>query len=141
MLDVDEDEENLCGNFSNEMHSLDLASYVWRQIELSGKKDKKKSSKREKDVEMESVDEKNEVATVSTDGVFTMVVGGSSVDKPAEPNAKTPLNSLHNIPAPRMKPGLAVCKGILYLYGGVFEDGDKQYTLSDFYSIGKLCPF
>ncbi|XP_037045064.1 kelch domain-containing protein 4 [Bradysia coprophila] len=132
VLDVDEDEENLSGNFSNEMHSIDLASFAWRQIELSGKKDKKKSKKGEKDVEMESVEEKSEVATVSSDGVFTMVVGGS-VDKSATVS-KIDVNTC-NTPSPRMKPGLVVCKGTLYLYGGVFEDGDKQYTLSDFYSI------
>lgn len=137
VLDVDEDEENLSGNFSNEMHSIDLATFAWRQIELTGKKDKekKKSKKGDKDVEMDAVDEKNEVAaTVSSDGVFTMVVGGS-VDKPAE-LSKTLVNT-GNTPTPRMKPGLVVCKGTLYLYGGVFEEGDKQYTLSDFYSIGK----
>lgn len=133
-MDVDEDEENLSGNFSNEMHSIDLSSFVWRQIELSGKKEKKKSKKGDKDVEMESLEEKNEVATVSSDGVFTMVVGGS-VDKATAVN-KSDVNT-YNTPSPRMKPGLVVCKGTLYLYGGVFEEGDKQYTLSDFYSIGK----
>ncbi len=135
MLDTDEDEENLSGNFSNEMHSIDLASFVWRQIELTGKRDKKKSKKGDKDVEMESIEEKNEVATVSSDGVFTMVVGGAVADKPAE-TSKNSVSSC-NTPSPRMKPGLVVCKGSLYLYGGVFEEGDKQYTLSDFYSIGK----
>lgn len=134
VLDVDEDEENLSGNFSNEMHSLDLASFVWRQIELTGKKDKKKSKKGDKDVEMESIDEKNDIPTVSSDGVFTMVVGGSSANKSVE-SAKNSANL--NVPSPRMKPGLVVCKGTLYLYGGVFEEGDKQYTLSDFYSIGR----
>lgn len=119
------------------MHSIDLTSYVWRQIELSGKKEKKKSKSHNKDVEMESVDEKNEVATVSSDGVFTMVVGGTIQEKPSDPHLKSS-HSSHSLPSPRMKPGLVVCKGILYLYGGVFEDGDKQYTLSDFYSIGNL---
>lgn len=136
VLDVDEDEENLSGNFSNEMHSIDLASYVWRQIELTGKRDKKKLKKADKDVEMDSVDDKTEIATVSSDGVFTMVVGGGggSVDKPSD-SLKNSVNSC-NIPSARMKPGLVVCKGLLYLYGGVYEEGDKQYTLSDFYSIG-----
>jgi len=30
---------------------------------------------------------------------------------------------------------LAVKNGTLFLYGGVFENGDRQVTLSDFYSI------
>jgi hypothetical protein len=35
-----------------------------------------------------------------------------------------------------MNCGLAVKHGLLYLYGGLIEDGDKQFTLSDFYSLG-----
>ena len=27
---------------------------------------------------------------------------------------------------------------VLYLYGGLYEEGDKQLTLNDFYSIGML---
>lgn len=67
-----------------------------------------------------------------------MVVGGSAEDKANGLKSKDSLDS-HNTPSPRMKLGLVVCEGILYLYGGVFEDGDKQYTLSDFYSIGNSC--
>lgn len=39
--DTDEDEENLDGQFSDEMHSLDLAGQSWRLIELVGRKEKK----------------------------------------------------------------------------------------------------
>jgi hypothetical protein len=35
-----------------------------------------------------------------------------------------------------MNCGLAVKRGLLYLYGGLVEEGDKQFTLSDFYSLG-----
>lgn len=41
------------------------------------------------------------------------------------------------MPSPRINPGLVVKDNVLYLYGGMFEDGDKQYTLNDFYSLGK----
>lgn len=41
VLDVNEDEESLNGQFSNEMHSIDLSNQTWRLIELSGKKEKK----------------------------------------------------------------------------------------------------
>lgn len=40
-------------------------------------------------------------------------------------------------PCPRINPGLAVKHNILYLYGGMFEDGNREYTLNDFYSLGK----
>ena len=37
-----------------------------------------------------------------------------------------------------MGSGLCVKHGVLYLYGGIVEDGDKQYTLNDMFSLGKL---
>ncbi|XP_052249914.1 kelch domain-containing protein 4-like isoform X1 [Dreissena polymorpha] len=39
------------------------------------------------------------------------------------------------MPSPRMNAMLAVRGGQLFLYGGVFEDGDRQYTLADMYSL------
>lgn len=41
-------------------------------------------------------------------------------------------------PSPRINPGLAVKQNTLYLYGGMFEDGDRTYTLNDFYSLGDI---
>lgn len=76
-------------------------------------------------------------ATVSTDGVFTMVVGGTSNENMNSKESLVVPTSSVCIPSPRMKAGLVICKGILYLYGGVFEEGDKQITYSDLYSIGK----
>lgn len=37
-----------------------------------------------------------------------------------------------------MKPGLTICKGSLYLYGGEYENGSKQYTFNDFYALGMI---
>lgn len=73
---------------------------------------------------------------VTTDGVFTMTVGGSSTSQ-VEKAKQTKATNI-NVPSARMKPGLAVCKGNLYLYGGEYESGSKQYTLNDFYSLGLL---
>jgi len=38
-------------------------------------------------------------------------------------------------PCPRSNAMLAVKHGVLYVYGGMFEVGDRQFTLSDLYSI------
>ncbi|XP_035824341.1 kelch domain-containing protein 4 isoform X2 [Aplysia californica] len=38
-------------------------------------------------------------------------------------------------PSRRMNTALAVKSGQLYMYGGVFEEGDRQLTLSDMYSL------
>ena len=40
-----------------------------------------------------------------------------------------------NIPSPRFNAGLAFKGGLLYLFGGLFESGEKDYTLKDFYSL------
>lgn len=72
---------------------------------------------------------------VSTDGVFTITVGGSSFTQTPVSKAKS---ENYNVPSQRMKPGLAICKGSLYLYGGEYENGSKQYTLNDFYSLGRF---
>lgn len=136
VLDVDEDEERLVGQFSNEMHALELSNQVWRLIELSGKREKK--SLKTKTENKSKVDEKMELAEtsqVSTDGVFTMTVGAA---KETTASQSTSTNVTANMPSPRMKPGLTICKGHLYLYGGEFENGSKQYTLNDFYSLGTI---
>lgn len=70
---------------------------------------------------------------VSSDGVFTITVGGSSSTQASKSKSKS---GSVNVPSQRMKPGLAICKGALYLFGGEFEQGSKQYTLNDFYSLG-----
>lgn len=40
-------------------------------------------------------------------------------------------------PSPRINPGLIMKNNILYMYGGMIEVDDRQYTLNDFYSLGK----
>ncbi|XP_031635184.1 kelch domain-containing protein 4 [Contarinia nasturtii] len=132
VLDVNEDEENLDGQFSNEMHLLDLSNPTWRLIELKGKKDKSTKSKDKKEEEGMDTDAKA-TTQVSSDGVFTITVGGSSSSSQKVKSASK-LEG-HNAPSPRMKPGMAICKGTLYLYGGEYENGSKQYTLNDFYSL------
>ncbi|KAK0465820.1 galactose oxidase [Armillaria novae-zelandiae] len=39
------------------------------------------------------------------------------------------------IPLPRYNAMLAVLRNTLYLYGGIFERGSREYTLDDFYSL------
>ena len=39
------------------------------------------------------------------------------------------------MPCPRTNAALAVKHGDLYVYGGMYEDGDKQVTLADMYKL------
>lgn len=76
-------------------------------------------------------------AVVSDDGIFKVTVGPATSVASSQQNAESSSGAQHVFtPSPRMNCGLVVKHGILYLYGGLVEDGDKQFTLSDFYSLG-----
>lgn len=130
VLDTDEDEERLEGQFTNEMHMLELSNQVWRLVELKKRSVKSKDKATEEEQGMDTAEKKS----VSTDGVFTMTVGGSNSTPASKSKAA---ETAFNVPSPRMKPGVAIVKGNLYLFGGEVENGPKQYTLNDFYSLGE----
>lgn len=136
VLDIEEDEENLKGKFCNDLHALDLSSNTWSLQKLKTKKEKNETTgtdKESSEMNCEAVPD----SKVSTDGVFTITVGGSSSSTKLIENSKSP-RIARDSPSPRMNCGMAICKGVLYMYGGLFEEGNKQYTLSDFYSLGEL---
>ncbi|XP_063594904.1 kelch domain-containing protein 4-like [Penaeus indicus] len=151
--ELDEDEE-LEGVFYNDMYQLDLMKPTWHEVIVTGKKEtaeKKKRRRKKKDgqeeesedeeEEMEeklenmTVDDKKEEVVVSDDGVFTVTMGPSSSSTDKRDEAAGGENSEVFMPPPRINAGMVVKKGILYLYGGIYEDGDKQLTLGDFYAL------
>lgn len=151
--ELDEDEE-LEGVFYNDMYQLDLMKPTWHEVIVTGKKEtaekKKRRRKKEDGQEEESddeeeemeeklenmtVDDKKEEKVVSDDGVFTVTVGPSSSSTDKGDEASGGESSEVFMPPPRINAGMVVKKGILYLYGGIYEDGDKQLTLGDFYAL------
>ncbi|KAJ8897829.1 hypothetical protein PR048_003182 [Dryococelus australis] len=78
---------------------------------------------------------------LSDDGVFKVTVGPGPLTATCSSQqvatTESPSGQPVNAPSPRMNCGLAIKDGHLYLYGGLVEDGDKQFTLSDFYSLSK----
>ncbi|XP_011636186.2 LOW QUALITY PROTEIN: kelch domain-containing protein 4 [Pogonomyrmex barbatus] len=157
----DDEEEDLHGTFYNDLFALDLEKFHWRIITLTGKKEttsddiegprkRRRKQKEENNDQEQSNDEDEEVienlsnsiqstVTVDDDGIFTVTVGpaGSST-------ILSPLQSISTatcdketkfVPLPRINAGLAVKNNILYMYGGVMEENDRQYTFSDFYSL------
>jgi hypothetical protein len=78
----------------------------------------------------------------SDDGIFKVTVGPSiAVQNTGNTLDATALSVKAFTPAPRMSAGLAYKQGKLYLYGGQYEEGDKQLTFSDLYSLGKSAKF
>ncbi|XP_014674445.1 PREDICTED: kelch domain-containing protein 4-like isoform X1 [Priapulus caudatus] len=74
--------------------------------------------------------------TVYDDGVFKVSMGAASHSALGD-HLTSPTTSTEQIvrPSPRMNASMAFKRGILYLYGGVSEEKEKETTLSDFYSI------
>nr|CAD7392510.1 unnamed protein product [Timema cristinae] len=169
-----EQEEDLAGEFFNELHHLDLDKIMWRNVALSGKREPGKSKKRrrkdeEGNVEGDgSADEggsnqnitdmdvttEDQVADddgtskptvvpsttiLSDDGVFKVTQGPTPQPSSSQEvvGSEAAKNQHLFAPSPRMNCGLVIKDGVLYLYGGLIEDGDKQLTLSDFYSLNE----
>ncbi|XP_055528789.1 kelch domain-containing protein 4 [Wyeomyia smithii] len=132
VMDTEEDEEDVRGTFSNELHILDPSSHTWRKVELTSKKKlTKQTSNTESTAASESkIDQKT---VVHDDGIFTTSIGGPSNDMPVSQNDVEMLDLPG--PSPRMNAGMVICKGNLYVYGGLYESGSRQYTLSDFYFL------
>lgn len=147
VFDVEDDEEDLSGTFFNDMYSLDVDKIAWRQLTLSGKRDKARKNKKKEDVDEENkVDDSEEMeveppaasTTVSDDGIFTVTVGPAISSSSGQTSGVVVDAPKLFQPSPRMNCGLTVKHGILYLYGGMYEEGSKQLTYSDFYSLGKF---
>ncbi|GBN89504.1 hypothetical protein AVEN_198665-2-1, partial [Araneus ventricosus] len=156
--DEDPDEENLASVFHNDLYALELDTGRWFPINLRGKKSRggRKRHKRTRndagggeeeddDDESEEVvetlkkttltDDADEVAT-KTDDVFTVKIGQCSTNPGVSSAAASGVSSNEAfLPKGRMSAILVVKNGILYLYGGFYEEGDRRYTLYDFYSL------
>ncbi|XP_075163531.1 kelch domain-containing protein 4 [Haematobia irritans] len=138
VMDIDEDEEDVKGQFGDDLLALDLSSMTWRLIEINKKlKPDKKVKTDPTDIEMNEDNEAKQTTTTTSDGIFTVTVGGPTTSTMALPKVPSlfPNRRPKNVPSPRMNPGLCVCKGILYIYGGLYEEDNKQYTFNDFYAL------
>lgn len=79
---------------------------------------KKKGGKRKKEAPREDDEDEAESAAVP--------------ESELEPDPEDPLLST---PMPRYNAMLAVLRNTLYIYGGIFERGSREYTLDDFYAL------
>ncbi|XP_011499682.1 PREDICTED: kelch domain-containing protein 4 [Ceratosolen solmsi marchali] len=154
VFDEEDNEEELNGRLFNDLFSLNLSKPQWHRVHLSGKTDLAVRKKRRtiKDNENEENIEENEIEdntedveteiesalarTVVTDddGIFTVTLGPTLSTNKVTSDVGVPVSDTFT-PAARINASLAVKNNILYMYGGMIEDGDKQYTLNDFYSL------
>ncbi|XP_034945486.1 kelch domain-containing protein 4 [Chelonus insularis] len=138
-----EDEEELRGVFFNDLLVLDIEKYYWSIVKISNKNDKSQTIQKligddddDNNINMRCStreDKSTPVVTVINDGIFTMTIGSATETSAIVQKNQT--NTVIFSPSPRINTGLVVKDNALYLYGGLYEDGDCQYTLNDFYSL------
>ncbi|XP_043671954.1 kelch domain-containing protein 4 [Vespula pensylvanica] len=160
VFDNIDDEEELQGTFYNDLLSLDLEKFQWHEVRLTGKREPPGQRKKEKAQKENHIDECNSngdkessdicensqtgttnsnksmqtpVTCIDEDEIFTLTVTSNT-------SCNTQANSMEKVeniffPSPRINPGLVVKNNTLYLYGGMLEVGDRQYTFNDFYSL------
>ncbi|KAJ7449795.1 galactose oxidase [Mycena latifolia] len=130
VTDEDTGEETLESVFWNDLNGYQLAGKgKWVSMTLKRPKNKSKAAGKKKNQAPASRPENygdtdDEEATENAAAPQPLPV--VDVD-PDDPILTTPL--------PRYNAMLAVLRNTLYIYGGIYERGKREYTLDDFYSI------
>ncbi|CAG5053780.1 unnamed protein product [Parnassius apollo] len=130
--DVEETEEELRGEMSDELQLLDLETGRWHNVTL--RVDQQAPAPAH--AEVKSEDLPSEPVTVISDDVFTVRLGGARASGASETDDVTRVRPARaGGPGARMSAMLAAHRSVLYVYGGVLERDDKQFYLADMYSL------
>ncbi|XP_030313513.1 kelch domain-containing protein 4 isoform X2 [Calypte anna] len=149
----EEEEESIEGDFFNDIYFYDIGKNRWFPGQLKGPKSEKRKRRRGRQTEAEAAGEeemeketpegpveivKEVVAEDGTVMTIKQVISGPAgeQEKPeSEEEEEDGALGQHVEPCPRSNAMLAVKHGVLYVFGGMFEVGDRQFTLSDLHSI------
>ncbi|XP_069492271.1 kelch domain-containing protein 4 [Ambystoma mexicanum] len=151
----EEEEESIEGDFFNDLYFYDMVKSRWFAGQLKVPKSEKKKRRRDKKAAADAEAKENagqdsqgpvEIIKeiVAEDGtVMTIKQVVSSPDTEAEKSEEEGEEEESDEdatgpqvePCPRSNAMTAVNHGILYVYGGMFEVGDRQFTLNDLYSL------
>ncbi|KAG5848750.1 hypothetical protein ANANG_G00102740 [Anguilla anguilla] len=156
----EEDEETLEGDFFNDLYLYDTTKNRWFPAQLkghrSGKKKRRRGVKGEGGAEGAGQEEgpaqeegpveivKEIVAEDGTVMTIKEVIPGTAKEESEEeeeeeedeePGEEGAAAAALVEPCPRSNAMATVKNGKLYLYGGMFEVGDRQVTLNDLYAL------
>ncbi|XP_051661687.1 kelch domain-containing protein 4 isoform X2 [Manacus candei] len=149
----EEEEESLEGDFFNDIYFYDMGKNRWFPAQLKGPKSEKRKRRRGRQAESEAAGDeeveqrppqgpleiiKEVVAEDGTVMTIKQVISGPAEEKErseSEEEEEGGALGQQVEPCPRSNAMVAVKHGVLYVYGGMFEVGDRQFTLSDLHSI------
>uniref|UniRef100_A0A803WDJ8 Kelch domain containing 4 n=1 Tax=Ficedula albicollis TaxID=59894 RepID=A0A803WDJ8_FICAL len=153
----EEEEESIQGDFFNDIYFYDMGKNRWFPAQLKGPRSEQRRRRRGRQAEagaaggqelqlpppqgpLEIV--KELVAEDGTVMTIKQLIPGAAEDKDRpgseeeeeeEEEGGAPGQPLE--PCPRCSAMVAVKHGVLYVYGGMFEVGDRQVTLSDLHCL------
>ncbi|XP_058530715.1 kelch domain-containing protein 4 [Ochotona princeps] len=149
----EEEEERLEGNFFNDLHFYDANRNRWFAGQLKGPKSDRRRLRRGRKEALEGACEPTHGGTsapqplevvrevVAEDGTVITIKQRLPAPAPVAQPQEEDEDSAEGAggpevgPSPRSHAMLAVKHGTLYLYGGMFEAGDRQVTLGDLYCL------
>ncbi|XP_064579372.1 kelch domain-containing protein 4 [Zonotrichia leucophrys gambelii] len=152
----EEEEESIEGDFFNDIYFYDIGKNRWFPAQLKGPRSERRKRRRGRQAEAEAAGGeelqlpppqgpleivKEVVAEDGTVMTIKQVIPGAAEDRSGseeeeeeeEEEGGAPGQPVE--PCPRSSAMVAVKHGVLYVYGGMFEVGDRQVTLSDLHSI------
>lgn len=157
VYDDDKDEETLESVFYNDLYGYQttgngrwISLALKRPKKKAGGKKAKKAVETEKKVEEEAADEWDMVDDMDDADDLPPTPTSPEPKKPAgkPPSQKPPPATTASLdpdvdpddpnltlPLVRYNAMLAVLRNTLYIYGGIYERGAREYTLDDFYSL------
>nr|XP_019960447.1 PREDICTED: kelch domain-containing protein 4 [Paralichthys olivaceus] len=152
----EEEDETLEGDFYNDLHLYDTVKNRWFPGLLRGNKTEKKKRRRgrKEGAEGEGGEMEGEVGEeaapqgptevvkeiITEDGtvmtIKEVIPGAQGEEEEDEKDEEEDEASVNLVePCPRSSAMATVRQGKLFLFGGMFEVGDRQFTLNDFYSL------
>ncbi|EJF56876.1 galactose oxidase [Dichomitus squalens LYAD-421 SS1] len=159
VTDEDTSEETMESVFHNDLYGYQIAGNgKWMSMLLKKPKKKvgnaqrkkvqqwqqqqqQKGSEAEEDDEDDEVEEGSDVEGRDKEDLTpSKPQKAASLPKPVTPTPHPedeidPDDPLLTVPLPRYNAMLAVLRSTLYIYGGIFEKGSREYTLDDFYAL------
>ncbi|CCD26843.1 Kel3p NDAI_0I02750 [Naumovozyma dairenensis CBS 421] len=158
VYDFDETEESLESLFYNDLFSYNVETNRWFALNLrknqKGNKSLKRSNNKnskEKEKELQDLlnqileknnlkdedDEDDEEVNENEDGSTTASTAATSDDEDTERTTQEAegVTIMNQLPHPRYNVAMTVVDDLLFIYGGSWELGEKDYFINSFYSI------
>ncbi|KAJ8142657.1 hypothetical protein OY671_004200 [Metschnikowia pulcherrima] len=145
VYDFDESEDNLESQFYNSMLSYQTETNRWYNVTLKPRKKKKQEQQKEKSRDEDLEDILNSIlakAKLNDDEDDSDLQEISQLEKLRQQEEREELESekiefpvMNQMPHPRFNATTCVVDDTLYIFGGMFERDEQEFTLDSMYAI------